>query len=63
MLIGHTTIVFSRYIPLAWQHRLNTDNRTLGGMFTMLCDEVAELDWAIALQQLLVLIDDITKKD
>ena len=31
MMIGHTTIVFSRYILLAWQHRLSTDQRTLGG--------------------------------
>ena len=59
LLISHTTIVFSRYILLAWQHRCSTDQRTFGGMFALLCDEVSELDWAIALQQLLELITDI----
>ena len=59
LLVSHTTIVFSRYILLAWQHRCSTDQRTFGGMFAQLCDEVSELDWVIALQQLLELITDI----
>ncbi|GMA62183.1 transposase (plasmid) [Alicyclobacillus fastidiosus] len=62
MLISHTTIVFSRYILLAWQHRQSTDNRTLGNLFLMLCDEVSELDWAIALSQLVELVNDVSKK-
>ncbi|SCW75732.1 putative transposase ISC1217 [Paenibacillus tianmuensis] len=49
LLISHTTIVFSRYILLAWQHRQSTDQRTLGGLFYLLCDEVATIDWATAL--------------
>lgn len=52
-----------RYILFAWQHRLITDDRTLGGFFTDFCDEVAELDWAVALRQLLELFNDISKKD
>ncbi|WCK54251.1 transposase [Aneurinibacillus sp. Ricciae_BoGa-3] len=62
LLISHTTIVFSRYIVLAWQHRQSTDERSLGGLFLALCDEVSELDWAIALHQLFELITDIAKK-
>ena len=62
MLISHTTIVYTRYILLAWQHRQNTDERTLGGLFTALCDEVSELDWVVALQQLLEILNDVTKK-
>lgn len=62
LLISHTTIVFSRYILLAWQHRENTDQRTLGGLFFALCDEVGELDWAVALRQLLEILTDIAKK-
>ncbi|WP_036667212.1 IS4 family transposase [Paenibacillus darwinianus] len=62
LLISHTTIVFSRYILLAWQHRQSTDNRTLGGLFHLLCDEVSQLDWAIALRQLIELIEDVAKK-
>lgn len=62
LLISHTTIVFSRYILLAWQHRQSTDPRTLGGLFYQLCDEVSTLDWAIALQQLVDLINDVAAK-
>ncbi|MDD2496552.1 MAG: transposase [Desulfitobacteriaceae bacterium] len=61
-LISHTTIVFVRYIVLSWQNRCSTDQRTLGGMFYELCDEINDLDWAVALQQLLQLIEDILKK-
>ncbi len=60
-LISHTTIVFTRYIVLSWQHRCSTDDRTLGGMFYELSDEVNELDWAVALQQLIELLEDTLK--
>lgn len=60
-LISHTTIVFSRYIVLSWQNRCSTDQRTLGGMFYELCDEISDLDWAIALQQLIELLEDTLK--
>jgi Transposase DDE domain. len=62
LLISHTTIVFSRYILLAWQHRQSTDSRSFGGLFYLLCDEVGTLDWVIALQQLLDLINEIATK-
>lgn len=62
LLISHTTIVFARYILLAWQHRQNTDQRTLGGIFLALCDEVNCLDWAVALHQLLEILNDVSKK-
>lgn len=62
MLISHTTIVFSRYILLAWQHRQSTDQRTLGSLFLALCDEVGELDWATALSQLVEILNDVSKK-
>jgi hypothetical protein len=57
-IIIHTTIVFTRYIILPRQNRISTDNRTLGGMFYELCDEINELDWAVALQQLIELFED-----
>ncbi len=60
-LISHTTIVFARYIILSWQNRCSTDERTLGGMFYELCDEVHDLDWAVALQQLIDLLEDALK--
>ena len=58
LLISHTTIVFTRYIVLSWQNRCHTDERTLGGLFYDLCDEVNELDWAVALQQLIELLQE-----
>lgn len=61
-LISHTTIVFARYIVLSWQHRCSRDPRTLGGLFYELCDEVSQLDWAIALQTLLDLLEDVAKQ-
>ena len=62
LLVGHTTIVLSRYVLLAWQHRQSTDQRTLGGLFYHLCDEVSTLDWAVALQQLVELIYEVASK-
>lgn len=62
MLVSHTTIVFSRYILLAWQHRQSTDQRSIGGLFYLLCDEVGVIDWAMALQQLLEMINEIATK-
>ncbi|EKN69961.1 IS4 family transposase [Schinkia azotoformans] len=61
-LISHTTIVFARFIVLSWQNRCNTDQRTIGGLFYELCDEVNELDWAVALQQLIELFQDALKQ-
>ncbi|MDL5042046.1 IS4 family transposase [Heyndrickxia coagulans] len=60
-LISHTTIVFARYIVLSWQNRCSNDERTLGGMFYELCDEINDLDWAVALQQLIELLEDTLK--
>jgi hypothetical protein len=61
-LISHTTIVFARYIVLSWQNCCNTDQRTIGGLFYELCDEVNELDWAVALQQLIELLQGALKQ-
>ncbi|MNP27830.1 Transposase DDE domain protein [compost metagenome] len=62
LLISHTTIVFSRYLLLAWKHRQSTDARTFGGLFYVLCDEVGTLDWTVALKQLLELVSEIATK-
>ncbi|MFO6393179.1 IS4 family transposase, partial [Pseudomonas aeruginosa] len=52
MLISHTTIVFTRYILLAWEARQKADSKTLGGLFYLLCDEVKDIDVKTALVQL-----------
>ena len=61
LLISHTTIVFARYMVLSWQNRCHTDQRTIGGLFYELCDEINELDWAVALHQLIELFNDALK--
>lgn len=61
-LVSHTTIVFVRYIVLSWQNRCSTDQKTLGGMFFEFRDEISDLDWTVALQQLTDLIEDVFKK-
>jgi hypothetical protein len=45
---------------LSWQQRCTTDQRTLGGLFAQLADEINELDWAAALNSLLELLSDIS---
>lgn len=54
--------MFARYILLSWQNRCSTDDRTLGGMFYELCDEMNELDWAVALQQLIEFLENALEK-
>lgn len=58
-LICHTTIVFTRFIILSWQNRCQSDSRTFGGLFMELCDELQELDWAVALNELSQILLDV----
>lgn len=61
-MVRHITIVFARYIVLAWQHRCSSDDGTLDGLFYELCDEIHGLDWAVALQQLIELLKGVSSK-
>lgn len=61
-LVCHTTIVYTRYIILSWQNRCETDIRTFGGFFMELCDELQELDWAVALKELAQILLDVAEK-
>ncbi|WP_019908640.1 IS4 family transposase [Paenibacillus sp. HW567] len=54
-LISHTTIVFSRYLVMEFERRQSSDDRTLGGLFFLFADEVRDLDYQTALQQLMSL--------
>ncbi|MED4868327.1 IS4 family transposase, partial [Weizmannia sp. CD-2023] len=40
----------------------SVDDRTLSGMFYELCDEIDDLDWAVALQQLVEILEDTLDK-
>ena len=61
-IVCHVTIVFTRYIILSWQNRCDADNRTFGDLFTELCDELKELDWAVALIELTEILSDVADK-
>ena len=51
-LIAHTTIVFMRYLFLADQNRIETDNRTFGELFYACCQEVSDIPFVEALYRI-----------
>lgn len=55
MLISHTTVVFSRYLVMEFERRQENDPKSLGGLFFLFADEVRDLDYQTALQQLITL--------
>jgi hypothetical protein len=57
-LIAHTTIVFMRYMFLAYQCRMETDHRTFGDLFYACCEEVADISFMQALYRILTLAAD-----
>lgn len=61
MLISHTTVVFSRYLAMEFERRQTGDTRTLGGLFFLYADEVRDLDYQTALQQLMSLFLNMTE--
>jgi len=62
MMISHTTIVFTRYLALEWEHRNTNDDRSFGGLFYLYCDEIIDINLKTALQQLMVLFIEIVKE-
>ncbi len=54
-LIAHTSIVFMRYMFLAYQCRIETDHRTFGDLFYACCDEIADISFIEALYRILTL--------
>lgn len=57
-LIAHTTIVFMRYMFLAYRCRLETDERTFGDLFYACCDELSDISFVEALYRILTLAAD-----
>ena len=57
-LIAHTSIVFMRYMFLAYQCRIETDHRTFGDLFYYCCDEVNDISFIEALYRILTLAAD-----
>jgi hypothetical protein len=60
-LIAHTSIVFMRYMFLAYQCRMQTDHRSFGDLFYACCDEVADISFIEALFRILTLVADRLK--
>lgn len=52
-LIGHITVVMSRYIFLAFEQRCQDDPRTIGSLFHACSDELHDIDFLSALQKIL----------
>ena len=57
-IIGHITIVMSRYVLLAFEQRCHDDPRTLGSLFFACSDERRDLSLVEAMQRLLSLALD-----
>ncbi len=54
-LVGHATIVMSRYIFLAFEQRLHDDPRTIGTLFFACSDEIQDVTLIEALTRILTL--------
>ena len=61
-LIAHTSIVFMRYMFLAYQCRIETDHRTFGDLFYACCDEMADISFVEALYRILTLAGERLKE-
>jgi hypothetical protein len=61
-LIAHTSIVFMRYMFLAYQCRIETDHRTFGDLFYACCDEMADISFIEALYRILTLAGEHLKE-
>jgi hypothetical protein len=57
-LIGHTSIVFMRYMFLAYHCRLSTDQRSFGDLFHACCDEIRDISFLEALLRIVSLVED-----
>ena len=54
-LVAHTSIVFMRYMFLAYQYRTETDHRTFGELFYACCEEVSDISFIESLYRIMVL--------
>jgi len=60
MMISHTTIVMTRFIMTEWLRRQENDDKTFGELFFYFCDDIQDMDFVIALQNLMsVMIEAI----
>jgi hypothetical protein len=55
-LIAHTTIAMMRYLFLSFRQRCETDDRTLGDLFRIACNEAQDISLLDALHRILTLV-------
>ena len=54
-ITAHTAIVLARYIFLSLENRENKDNRSIGGLFFLFCEELSDISFQFALELLMSL--------
>jgi len=57
-MIAHTAIVMTRYLMLAVENRNNQDDRTMGELFFLACDELHDIQFSEALKVILVILQE-----
>lgn len=58
-MIGHKTIVFTRYIFSFWEQRKTNNRKMLGMIFYEYCSEIKGFDFETALKGLLNIMQEI----
>jgi hypothetical protein len=62
MMFAHTSIVFTRYLLLAWVSRENEDPRSLGHLFYSCCDELEDIKFASAILLIIELLKSVVQE-
>jgi hypothetical protein len=52
-IVAHTAVVLTRYILLSLENREGKDNRAIGGLFLLICDELDDISFQYAFELLL----------
>jgi len=56
-IAAHTAIVLTRYIFLSLENRENIDDRSIGGLFLLVCDELDDISFQYAFMLLLSVLE------
>lgn len=58
-MTAHVAIIFTRYMMLSVENRLAVDERSMGELFYLCTDEMADITWHEAFQKLMRLLEEI----
>ena len=61
-MCAHTAIVFTRYIFLAVAIREDKDGRSVGPLFCLVCDEIADITFSAAMEKLQLFLEKVFRK-